>query len=156
MLEHAEVARTAGVPERIVAENGAVVRLAPGPACIVETVTAGRLAVEGNRAVAMDGELVRNRVKAIYNGAVTVTVVLQKSRPAVREVLLSFIGVVDQGEDDVVRTMRDAVRQAVEDLPVARHEDEAAVAEAARIAVRRAARQTIDKRPLAQVQVVRV
>ena len=156
MLEHAELARTAGVPERIVAENGTIVRLAPRPACVVETVTAGRLAVEGNRAVAIDGELVRNRVKAIYNGAVTVTVVLQKSRPAVREVLLSFIGVVDQGEDAVVQTMREAVRQAVEELPAVRHEDETAVAEAARIAVRRAARQTIDKRPLAQVHVVRV
>ena len=156
MLEHAELAKSAGVPERIVAENGTVVRLTPRPACIVERVAVGRLAVEGNRAVAIDGELVRNRVKAIYNGAVTVTVVLQKSRPAVREVLQSFIGVVDQGEDNVVQTMREAVRQAVEALPDVRREDDAAVAEAARIAVRRAARQAIDKRPLAQVHVVRV
>ncbi len=156
MLAHAELASAAGVSERIVAENGNIVRLAPGPACVVEKVTAGRLAVEGNRAVPMDGELVRNRVKAIYNGAATVTVVLQKSRPAVRQVLLSCIGVVEQGEDHIVQTMRQAVQEAVEELPAARHEDEAAVAEAARIAVRRAARQAIDKRPLVQVHVVRV
>lgn len=156
LLAHAELARTLGVPEPIVVENGTVVRLAPGPACVVETVAAGRLAVEGRRAVPADGELVRDRIKAIYNGSVTVTVVLERSRRAVREVLLSSVGLVEQGEEHIVWSMREAVQEAVDALPSAQYDDDPVVVETARIAVRRAARQAIDKRPLAHVHVVRV
>jgi ribonuclease J len=156
MLEHANLARTAGVPETIIAENGAVVRLAPGPACVVDHIPTGRLSVEGNRLVPADGELVRGRIKAIYHGSVTVTVVVERVRRAVQQVLLSSIGVVEQGEEQIVQEMREAVRRSVEELPAARYDDEVAVAEAARLAVRRAARQIIDKRPLTHVHVVRV
>jgi mRNA degradation ribonuclease J1/J2 len=83
-------------------------------------------------------------------------VVLERARHAVREVLLSCVGVVEQGEEHIVQTMQETVRGAVEELPAARYNDDPTVAETARIAVRRAARQAINKRPLAHVHVVRV
>ena len=92
LLEHAKLAKEQQVPDVIVAENGAVLRLAPGPACVIDNVPATRLLLEGNRLVPIDGELVRGRTKAIYNGAVVVTVVLEKARPNVQDIQFSSIG----------------------------------------------------------------
>lgn len=156
MLEHARFAQKLNVPETIVAENGTLVRLAPGPAQVIDHVPAGRLSLEGNRLVAVDGELVRSRTKAIYNGTVAATVVLERTCASVRQVQISCVGVVEQGEERVVQEMREAVCRAVEVLPPDRYEDDESVAEVARQTVRRVARQTIDKRPLTQVHVVRV
>jgi ribonuclease J len=47
MVEHAALARTCQVPETIVAPNGTMVRLAPGPAQIIDHVHAARLARDG-------------------------------------------------------------------------------------------------------------
>lgn len=156
MVEHAKLARELAVPETIVAENGTFVRLGPGPACVVDHIPTGRLSLEGNRPVPTDGELVRGRIKAIYNGSVAVTVVLERSRVAVQQVIMSCVGIVEQGEDQIVQEMRDAVCRSVEELPADRYDDDQVVAETARLAVRRAARQVIDKRPLTQAHVVRV
>ena len=46
---HAELARMCQVPHAIVPENGNMIRLAPGVPEIVDDVTAGRLAVDGDR-----------------------------------------------------------------------------------------------------------
>jgi ribonuclease J len=156
LLEHAKLAREQQVPDVIVAENGTIVRLAPGPACVIDNVPAGRRLLEGNRLVAADGDLVRSRTKSIYNGAVVVTVVLEQARRNVQDVLLSSIGLVDRGEDRVVHGLRRAACRAVEALSERQYGDDDAVREAVRIAVRRESRKLIDKRPLAHVHLVRV
>lgn len=51
MEAHAELATSCGVRETLVPFNGAVVRLAPGPAEIVGKVHAGRLRLDGQRLV---------------------------------------------------------------------------------------------------------
>jgi ribonuclease J len=156
LVEHARLARQLGVPDAIVVENGSVLRLGPEPACVVDHVPTGRLLLEGNRPVRADGELVRSRSKAIYNGAVLVTVVIGSVRPEVMEVQLSSIGLVEQGEDKIVTGMTSAVRDAIRTLTAVQYRDNEAVREIVRQAGRRASRQLFDKRPLAQVHVVRV
>ena len=155
LLEHADLARQQQVPEVIVAQNGEVLRLAPGPACVVGNVPSGRLLLEGNRLVPIDGELVRGRTKAIYNGAVVVTVVLEEARSNVQDIQFSSIGLLEQGEDEVVQEMRSAVIRVIEELSDREFGDDDVVREAVRVAVRREARKQIDKRPLTHVHLVR-
>src|SRR5260221_5277881 len=54
LAEHAALARKAGVPEQVICSNGDVVRLAPGPASIVDEVPQGRLYKDGR--LIIDGE----------------------------------------------------------------------------------------------------
>lgn len=156
MLEHAELARACGVQETVVAENGTIVRLAPGRACVVDHVPTGRLLLEGSRTVPIDGELVRTRNKAIYNGAVMVTVALDKERRNKPEIQLSSVGLLEKGEDGVAEALGTAARAALEKLTSDLYLDDDTVRETVRVAVRRMARHLIDKRPLAHVHVVRV
>lgn len=155
MLAHAEIARECGVAQVITVENGAMVRLAPGPAEVVETVASGRLALEGNRLVHLDGNLVRDRTKAIYKGLAVATVVVNNKGALVRAPLLSTVGLVEDGEDFVGIRVGEAIAKAVEAIPPSGRSDDDVVREAVRVAVRRVFRDAFDKKPLTFIHVVR-
>ena len=78
MVEHAALARACQVPETIVAPNGTLVRLAPGPAEIIDHVHAGRLARDGDGVVPLDGASLRERRKLLWNGAAAATLVIDE------------------------------------------------------------------------------
>ncbi len=155
MLAHAAIARACGVADVVTAENGAVVRLAPAPVGIIETVPSGRLALEGNRLVPLDGNLVRDRTKAIYKGVAVATVAVNNNGVLVKEPLLSTVGLVEDGEDLVGTRVGDAITKAVDNIPPALRTDDDVLREAVRVAVRRVFRDVFDKKPMTFIHVVR-
>ena len=157
LVAHAELARQCQVPETVVAENGAVVRLFPGPAGIVDHVPAGRLYVDGNRLVPADGGVVRERARALYAGAAVVTVVLNGGGLA-SEPEITTIGLFDGAEDDdaTEKMVRTAIRQEVDDMSARVRRDDAAVRDAVRLAARRVFRKCFGKKPVTTVHLVRV
>lgn len=156
MAEHAALARELDVPEVVVAENGTVVRLAPGGSFVADQVSTGRLVLDGKRPVPADGLLVRGRAKAIYNGAVVVTIVLAGPNRTVKAVQLSSFGLIESGEDAIADALTGAARDAVGELGGERFRQDEPVREAARLAIRRMSRQLVGKRPIVEVHVVRV
>src|SRR3546814_7298237 len=76
MHEQARFALEKGVPDALVQENGDLVRLAPGPARIVERVRSGRLLLDGDVILPADGETINERRKLALNGQISVAVVL--------------------------------------------------------------------------------
>jgi len=156
MDEQARFARACQVPAAVVAENGSVARLAPGTAEVAGQVPSGRLSLEGGRVVPMDGDLVRGRIRALYNGHAVATVVLGADGTLSAEPQVSSVGVVEAGEEGVEAEVRAAIRSAVDGLPRKSYGDDDTVREAVRIAVRRAFRDHIGKRPRTEVHLVRV
>jgi ribonuclease J len=140
----------------LVAENGSVVRLSPEPAALVGTVPAGRLALEGNRAVALDSDLVRSRNKAIYQGIVVATVVIDGDRKLIGEPQLFTAGVVESSDKEAERAVMEAIERTVEALPPATYDDDNAVREAVRVIIQRTYRDLFDKKPWAHVHLVRI
>lgn len=155
MLEHADLAEDCQVRQTVVAENGGMIRLAPGRAEIIGQVPVGRLAVDGNRIVPIDGALVRDRNRAIYHGSAVVTVVLDKKGRVRDEVQVSTLGVMEAGDEGALGVVRETVEEIIVALPAAKRDDDAAVKEAVRIAVRRVFRDRFDKRPVTSVHLVR-
>jgi len=97
----------------------------------------------------------RNRIR--FNGAAVATVVVDQKGSLIGDPQLTVQGVLDEDvEGDSWEDAIDAIIDAIEDLPKAKRLDDDAVAEAARIAVRRALRESIGKRPVTDVHVVRV
>ncbi len=78
LAEHAKLARECQVPQALVVENGAMVRLAPEPAGIVDHVPSGRLALDGKRLMPLDSGPVQARKRLMRNGAVVLTLVLSR------------------------------------------------------------------------------
>ena len=154
LVAHAELARECQVPTAFVVDNGCVLKLGPGEPGIVDHVTAGRLAVDGNRVVAIEGETVRGRIRAMWNGFAVITLVLDGKGDA-RDLPISTSGLFDDDADPVLDGVRLAVREGLAKLSAVALKDDGLVAETARIAARRAFREAIDKRPVIRVHLVR-
>ncbi|MBT3306831.1 MAG: ribonuclease J [Alphaproteobacteria bacterium] len=154
--EHASLALECQVPKAIVVENGSMVRLAPIEAGITEEVPYGRLALDGNRLVPIDGELVRGRIRALFNGSAVLSVVLYEDGGWAAEPELSTIGVLDGGEEAISEDAIDAAKKALKDLSAKERKNDDKAREAMRIAVRRTFRKTLDKKPQTTVHLIRI
>ncbi len=153
LIEHARLARACQVPQAIFALNGTVVRLAPAAAAAVDTVPSGRLVLEGNRVVEANGEMIRGRLRALYNGTALITVVFDGKGNLAGKPELTTIGLLDDGEEGVEDDVIGAVRTALKKLDG--KSDDEAVREAVRLAVRRAFRRLLNKKPMTKVHLVR-
>ena len=153
LIEHARLARACQVPHAIVAENGTVVRLAPGEAAAVDTVPVGRLVMDGKRIVAAKGAMIRTRTRALYNGTALVTVAINGDGGLAGEPQLTTIGLLDDDEVTVEGDVMEAVRAAVEEMDDSN--DDEALREAVRLAVRRSFHRLLNKKPITQVHLVR-
>ncbi len=156
LSEHARLARACQVPETVVTENGGMVRIAPGPACVIEQVPSGRLALEGNRLVPLDGELVRGRARALYNGAATVSIVVDGKGVLMSDAQITTSGLLEPDDYDFEDDALDAAEEAVEHLSAKARRDDDQIAEAVRIAVRRYFRATFNKNPVTRVHLMRI
>ena len=155
MVEHAALARACQVPETIVAPNGTLVRLAPGPAEIIDHVHAGRLARDGDVLVPLDGESLRERRKLLWNGAAAATLVVDGRGKAVAPPKVSLRGIEDEdGSLGVAITA--GLNEMLADLSAAERGDDGRIEEAARQAVRRVVRAHLGKKPLTDVHIVRI
>ena len=157
MQAHGALARALQVPEPVLVENGDLLRLGPGKAAIVGRAPAGRLALDGGQIVATDHVSIGARRKLMHNGAIFVSVIVDRSGRTLVSPIVSGRGVLDaddqQGEREAIAA---AVADAVDSLPRAQARNETAIEEAARRAIRRAVRDGYGKRPLIDVQIARV
>jgi len=157
LKRHAEVAKECQVPETIGVCNGSVVKLAPGKAHIIDEAPVGRLALDGTRLTPLDSLAIKERTRALYNGSATLTVILDKEGNFAADPQLSTLGLVEDEEAPYLETeIVNAVEEALYSLNDKDIDDDEVVRETARMTVRRALRESFQKRPVTKVNVIRV
>ncbi len=157
LIEHTKLARACQVSEAVTVSNGDAVRLAPGKPEIIETVVNGRLAVDGNVLVPIDGPALQERKRLMWNGVAVVTVVVDAGGGLVGTPQITLQGVADDpAVEDLRGALVQAIRDAIDDLSAPHRRDNAELGEAARRAVRRQLRELRGKKPPTEIHVVRV
>ena len=112
-----------------------------GPAAVIGRAPSGRLALDGENIVATDHVSIGARRKLMHNGAIFVSVVVDRSGRTLVSPLVSGRGVLDADDQQAAREAIAAdVADAVDSLTRAQARDERAIEEAARRAIRRALR----------------
>jgi ribonuclease J len=150
---HARLAEKLGVSEVIRARNGTLVRIAPGPAKIIDEVPTGRLYRDGALITRADAGQVRERRKLSFAGSVSVSLVLSEKGALLAdpEVALSGVPAFNLQGIAFETIARDAAIGAIESIPKPRRKDEAMVSEAVRRSVRAAVNQAWGKKPVCSV-----
>jgi ribonuclease J len=157
LAAHARLAESCQVSQALVIENGDIVRLAPGPAAVVDQAPTGRLGLDGKTLIPLDGTVMRARHRAVWSGAAVATLVLDKAGKLKADPQVTVQGLLDPELDAAhLDDVAAAVRSAVTALSGDDRGDDAAVKEAARLAVRRALHASHGKKPVTDVHVVRV
>ncbi|WP_366656254.1 ribonuclease J [Fodinicurvata sp. EGI_FJ10296] len=154
---NAAIARSCQVPEVVLPHDGAVIRLTPGAAGIVDEVPVGQTGLDGHRLIAMNSGVIRARHKVINNGAAVATVVLNGKGEAVTAPRVTLIGL--DGDSELAAsqdTVADDVADVIDAMPRADRMEDTLIQEVVRRAVRRSVRQTFGKKPVTEVHVVRV
>jgi ribonuclease J len=151
---HAALAQEAGA-KTILLEDGDILSLAPGPAAVVDSAPVGRLVLDGTRLTPLTGGVMAARRRMLFNGIVLASIAVDANGKLRGDPRISAPGLFDSDDPELDR-ISDEFADAVEDLPAALHRDDAALADAARAALRRALGRKLQKRPLVDVHLLRI
>ncbi len=158
MTKQAQLGKSHHIPQTIVPRNGSLIRLAPGPAEIVEYVDAGRFALDGRYIIPTEDDAIVTRRRILYNGALVVSLVVDGDGEFLAQPRITNLGNPDGGGgafDDVIIK---AVFAAAKKLTGRQRADKNRLAEAVRIQTRKAAKNHSFKEtgPLTVVNVTQI
>jgi ribonuclease J len=146
MSEHARLAKSLQVPQAVVVRNGHMLRLAPGPAQLVDEVPSGRVFLDGRVLVEEGAGLSRARRALGFAGIVAITLVVDGKGRVVADPSIILDGI----PEPVHAAVREAAAEAVRRSP---RGDEEALRENVRRAARRAAQDAWGKKPVTRVEI---
>jgi ribonuclease J len=156
LAEHAALARRAGVPQVLVCRNGDLVRLAPGPAEIVDQLPSGRLYKDGSLVIEAEARTIAARRRLSFSGIVSVAIAINDKGALVTYPEVELIGLpeTDAAGTPLLEVARRAVEEIFETLPKPHRRDPDQVAESLRRAVRAALAERWGKKPICHVHVL--
>ena len=158
LAEHASLARKLGIKQAIECRNGDVVRLAPGPAEIIDELPEGRFYKDGRLIVDAESRTVADRRRLAFVGVVSVALAVDETGVMIGDPEVDLIGVpeVDADGANMAAIALKAVISTFEQLPRARRRDPNAVAESVKRSVRANVAAHWGKKPLCLIHVLTV
>jgi ribonuclease J len=159
LLEHAALAKEMQVPETVAPRNGDMVRLAPGKSAIIDEVPAGRLYVDAGVVTPENGQALRERRHAAFNGVLTISLALDRrgkvaSGPTVRA--LGMPADEDYPLGEALDDLASEAGRALGRLSAEERDDDAAVEAMLSRTVKKAAFRIWKRRPVVETTVLRV
>ena len=154
---HAELAMACQVQQTLLPDNGAMIRLNGAEAAIIDHVHIGAMTSEKGNIIELQSDVLRSRRRMLWNGVVTVSVILNKLGHLCVLPSVAQTGIGDgAAASNYVASATLAVEDSIEVLgKTARRRDES-VEEVVSQAVRRVARSMFGLRPIVQVHIIRI
>jgi ribonuclease J len=159
LIEHMAFARDLQVPEAVAPRNGDVVRLAPGPAAIIDEVPAGRLFLDGGVLTPENSDPLRERRHAAVNGVLMVAVTLDRKHKLAADAEIRAIGLPGDEDYPLTEALEDLAEdaeEAIEELSVEDRKDDTAVRKAVGRALKRASQRIWERRPVVETLITRL
>lgn len=159
LIEHAAFAKDLQVPQAVSPRNGDMVRLAPGRAEIIDEVPAGRLYVDGGVVTPENGEALRERRHAAFNGMLAVSIVLDGRNKIVSGPQVRGIGLTGDEEyslDDALDDLAEEAETAYKRLDGDAREIDETIESAISRAVKKAAFRIWERKPVVETTVLRI
>jgi len=154
LAAHAALAEELGV-HAVMLEDGDILHMAPGTPEVVDSAPVGKLALDGNRVVPLQGGVMAARRRMLFNGIVMGSLVVDEGGKLLGRPKVSAPGLFEPEDPESERILRE-FGVALADLPASLRRDDTALADAAKAALRRTLGKRLGKRPLVDVHLMRV
>jgi ribonuclease J len=151
---HAALAQEAGI-KPIIIEDGDILSLAPGVPEVVDSAPVGRLVVDGNRLVPLQGGVMGARRRMLFNGVAIASIAVDDTGRLRGVPRVSAPGLFEAEDPEMLRVARE-LAEAMADLPAPLRRDDAALTDAAKSALRRSLGKRLQKRPLVDIHLLRI
>jgi len=152
---HADLAAECQVPESLIIENGDLIRLDPRGAAVVDEVPTGRIASDGKSLVPIRGNVLQQRRRISNDGSVVATLVVDRRGFLMAPPQVTMLGLAEAPAEPMT-AMRDGLSEAMEAVPNPVRQDDNALRDLARRVLRRVCNERFGKRPLIEIQLVRL
>ncbi|MEO1019959.1 MAG: ribonuclease J, partial [Pseudomonadota bacterium] len=154
---HQRFAQKLGVPRSLLVENGSLLRLAPGIPEIIDEVPVGRMVFESEEIIEAGDELYRTRRRLMNHGTILVSLVFDDLGSLLSEPRIAAHGLVDAERLGQVRSrVVEQIMDAVEELNDDDVDDDDRIRDATRFALRQALDLPRFRRPLVEIQILRL
>jgi ribonuclease J len=159
LLEHVALARDLNVAEQVAPRNGDMVRLAPGPAVIIDEVKSGRLFLDGGVLTPENSEPLRERRHAAANGVLIVALVFDAKGRLAANVEIRGVGLPGDEDYPLAEALDDLAKDvagALKRLDAGARDEDHLVEQAVARTLKKAAQRIWDRRPVVETVVVRL
>lgn len=158
MEKQAEFGRSQGIKKTVVPRNGTLIRLAPGPAEIVDRVEVGRFALDGGFLIPSEDDAIVTRRRILYNGALVVSLVVDRDGGFLARPQVTNLGNPETGYESFEEAIIESVFAAAKSLSDKQRADKNKLAEAIRIYARKAAKNYTHKEtgPVTSVTITQI
>lgn len=152
--EHAKLAKKLQVPEAVEAGNGSIILLKEGQAMEVGTVHSGYTAIDGTSMIATDSPVIKARRRLRDEGVVFVALAVDSRCEPAGSPKIAAPGCLDpQADAELIASIIEEVEEVMEkNGGIAENK----FIEAVRLCIRRTLKQELGKKPMIEIQLVRV
>ena len=151
---HAALAQEAGV-KAVLLEDGDILSLTPGVPEVTDSAPVGRLVLDGNRLVPLQGGVMGARRRMLFNGVVVASLAVDETGRLRGVPRISAPGLLEAEDPDMARITGE-LADSIADLPAPLRRDDSALIDATKTSLRRSLGKRLQKRPLVDVHVLRV
>jgi ribonuclease J len=158
LSEHAGLAREQGVSEVALCGDGDVLRLAPGPAEVIDQVPSGRVYRDGQLLVDAKSSTISERRKLSFAGVVSVALALGNRGELLGEPEVEISGLPEFAHNGVPMEnfVLDAIYESLDSMPKQRRRDPDAIEDTVSRAIRGQVNGVWGKKPMCHVMVLQV
>ncbi|MBT5765445.1 MAG: ribonuclease J [Kordiimonadaceae bacterium] len=158
LLKQAQFAESLGYKKTIVPKNGFVIKLAPGPASVINEVHHGRLALDGGLLVENDDIGIVERRRIMHNGALIIHLTLNDDGFLLAPVEITALGIPNDADKGLINFIDDKIHEAL-DIASRKHlQDDDVLKEIVRATARKASKRFSGKEtgPVTKVTLSRI
>ena len=157
MLEHINFAKEMQVKFPVKVENGDMVRLYPGEKPeVYDKAPSGRIYVDGTVSVEEDAQSIKERRNISSNGFLEATIMVTPKGNIHEKPVLTFKGLPVQEKEQFIYGLEDEIEKTLRSYSLNNKKQEANLIDSLRITCRKFCKEKTGKRPLTNVNIVRI
>ena len=157
MLEHINFAKEMKVPYPIKVENGDIVRLYPGNKPeVYDKAPSGRIYVDGSVSVEEDSQSIKERKNLSANGFIEATILITPKGNIHNRPILTFRGLPIYEKEEFQIGLEDEIEKTIKTFSLNNSKHKNNLVDALKSTCRKFTKQKTGKRPLANVNLIRI
>ena len=157
MIEHINFAEEMQIEYPIKVENGDIVRLYPDKSPeVYDKAPSGRIYVDGNIGVEEDSMSIKERKNLSINGLIDVTILLTSKGSIHNQPILSIKGLPIHENDEFIYGLEEEIERTAKSFSLNKKKQESNLIDALKKTCRKYSKEKIGKKPITNINLVRI
>jgi len=157
MLEHIDFAKKLNVPHPIKVENGDIVRIFPGDSPeVFDKAPYGKIFLDGNIGVEEESKSIKERRNISQNGHLNITVIITTQGNIHNTPIVNFMGIPILNSEEFKISIQDEIDKIAKSFSLNNKKQDENFKDALKVTCRKFTKEKTGKRPITNINLVRI